>query len=111
MVPEDEFRSRGLPVSCRLGIGDGMARMRRWRALSGYGRPTARRRGHRLEVRYQPEPGVGEELEALVAAERQCCSFVTWDVSQDFNGPVLYVTADPGAPDDITSIATLFNAD
>jgi hypothetical protein len=111
MVPEDEFRSGGLPVACSLEIGDGVARMRRWEALSGYGRPTARRRGHRLEVRYRPEPGVGEELVALVAAERQCCSFVTWDVSQDGDGPVLYVTADPGAPDDIASIAALFDAD
>jgi hypothetical protein len=84
--------------------------MRRWEALSEKGHPDARRRGHVLEVRYEPKRGVGEELDALIAAERQCCSFVAWEVSQDEDHVVLRVTADPGAPDDVASIAALFGA-
>ena len=100
-----------LPVACTLGPDDGRARMRRWQALAKKGRPSARRSDHRLEVRYQPEPGVRDELDALAAAERQCCAFVAWDVSQDGHYPVLYVTADPSAPDDVAPIAALFGAD
>ncbi len=55
--------------------------------------------------------GVRDELEALAAAERQCCAFVAWDVSQDGRHPVLHVTADPSAPDDIAPIAAMFGAD
>jgi hypothetical protein len=75
------------------------------------GRPNARRRGHVLEVRYQPKLGIREELEALAAAERECCSFVSWAVSQDQDHVVLHVTADPSAPDDVAPIAMLFGAD
>jgi hypothetical protein len=85
--------------------------MRRWQDLAQKGHPSARRSGHRLEVRYQPEPGVREELEALAAAERQCCAFVAWDVSQEGRDPVLHVIADPSAPDDVAPIAALFGAD
>jgi hypothetical protein len=51
-----------------------------------------------------------EELEALAAAERQCCSFVAWTVSRDDDSVVLNVAADPGRPDDIAAIAALFQA-
>ncbi len=99
-----------LPLACTLGSGEGSARMRRWQAVASKGRPIAQRRGHQLEVRYQPEPGVRDELEALAAAERQCCKFVAWDVIQDGQHPVLRVTADPSRPDDVAPIAALFGA-
>jgi hypothetical protein len=84
--------------------------MRRWEALSARGRLSARRSGHVLEVRYQAEPGLREELQALAAAERQCCSFVNWKVTQEKNHVVLHVLADPGRPDDIAVFAALFRA-
>lgn len=98
------------PVACTLGPEDGPARMRRWRALSDKGRPIAQLRGHRLEVRYEPGPGLRDELEALATAERQCCKFLAWEVSQDGQHPVLLVTADPNTPDEVADIATLFGA-
>ncbi len=100
-----------MPVACTLGPNDGAARMRQWHALSEKGHPGARRRGHLLEVRYQPELGLREELEALAAAERRCCSFVAWNVNEDEVQVVLQVAADPGTPDDIAPIAALFGAD
>jgi hypothetical protein len=100
----------GLPVACTLGAGDGAQRMQRWQALSVKGRPSARRCGHQLVVAYRAEPGVREELAALAAAERQCCSFVAWDVSQEADRVVLHVAADPGSPDDVAGIAALFGA-
>jgi len=101
----------GLPVACTLGANDGAQRMQRWEALSVKGRPSARRSGHQLVVAYRPEPGVRKELEALAVAERQCCSFVSWDVTQEADEVVLRVAADPGSPDDVAAIAALFGAD
>jgi hypothetical protein len=85
--------------------------MRRWEALSARGRLSARRSGHLLEVRYQPVPGLHEELQALVAAERHCCSFAEWEVSQEGDHVVLHIAADSGRPDDIAAIAALFRVE
>ena len=100
-----------LPLACTLSPDDAAARMRRWQALAEKGRPSARRSGHRLEVRYQPEPGVSDELEVLASAERRCCAFVAWDVALEGHHPVLRVTADPSTPDAVVPIAALFGAD
>lgn len=107
MATVDSWGASGLPLACTLSIGGGAARMRRWEALAVKGRPSAARSGHVLVVRYRPEPGIREELEALAAAERGCCSFVAWDVSQDQNHVILRVVADPDTPEDIASIAAL----
>lgn len=104
-LPVDPDR---LPVACGLGPEDGRIRMRRWRALSEVGRPTASQGAGVLEVRYQPGPGVHAELVALAAAEQECCSFVCWTVAEDAGHSVLRVVANPGSPDDISAISSLF---
>ncbi len=109
--PDSNAAHLELPPACTLGSDDGPARMRRWQALADKGHPTATRRGRQLEVRYQSEPGVRDELEALAAAERQCCKFVEWEVSQDSQQTVLLVTADPSTPDDVAPIAARFAED
>jgi hypothetical protein len=95
-----------LPIACTLGPNDGAARMRRWQALGDAFPPSVRRLGHRLEVHYEDGPGVRAELEALAAAERDCCSFASWNVSHGRGEVVLHVSAD-----DISAIAVLFGAD
>ena len=99
-----------LPVACTLGLEDGAERMRRWKQLGERATPTGRRSGRELEVRFQPGPGVQEELEALAAAEAQCCAFVAWTVLLDGGQPVLRVTAPKDRPEDIESIASAFAA-
>lgn len=99
-----------LPLVCNLAVADGPARLRRWQRLADTASPIASRDGPQLEVRYQPQPHVREELEALAAAEAECCAFVSWSVTQDGAIPVLRVTADPKTPDAVTPIAALFGA-
>ena len=110
-TPADEMSGLAhLPVACALGPEDGRARVHRWQLLAATAAPQARRSGHRLEVRYAPAPGVAEELERLVAAERECCSFVAWAITLDGAHPTLRITADPQRPDDVAAIAALFGA-
>lgn len=97
-----------LPVACSLGLDDGAERMRRWKQLGELAAPTARRSGRELEVRFQPGLGIREELEALAAAEAQCCAFVAWTVLFDDGQAVLRVTAPEHRPGDIESIARDF---
>ena len=98
-------------AACTLGADDGRDRMVRWRRLTEAARPVARRIGPVLEVTYPPEAGVGEELGSLVAAERQCCAFVEWDVTGDGDDFLLRIAADPERPGDIEPFAALFGAE
>jgi hypothetical protein len=94
-----------LPIACTLGLDDGAARMQRWRALSAKAHPNARRDGDQLVVRYRSEPGVREELDALAAAERECCSFADWEVAQERGHVVLRIVSNT---DGIAALAELF---
>jgi len=66
------------------------------------------RRSASAAVRFQSGQGVEDELEALAAAEAQCCALVTWTVLLDGGQPVLRVTAPKDRPEDIESIASAF---
>jgi hypothetical protein len=72
--------------------------------------PRARRDGHRLEIRWRVDADGARELETLVAAERECCAFLTWSVSRDGPDSILEVTAAASRPKDLDSIAQLFAA-
>jgi hypothetical protein len=82
-----------LPIACTLGATDAAARLARWRALSE-ARLSVRRTADRLVVRYEPRSGVHAELDALVAAERECCAFAKWEVSRDSKHVVLQIRSD-----------------
>ncbi len=99
-----------LPLACTLGLADGAERFRRWRELAAEAAPVARRTEGRLEVRYQPGPGIFDELRALAAAEAECCAFVAWAVTEQAGDPTLVVSAPPDAPSNIEPIAKLFRA-
>jgi hypothetical protein len=99
-----------LPLACTLGATDGADRSRRWRQLAAEAPPVLRRTEGRLEVRYQPGPGVLDELRALATAEAECCSFVAWTVTEQAGQPTLVVAAPADDPDRIEPIAALFGA-
>ena len=99
-----------LPLACTLGPDDGRSRMLRWQRLHEAAGPVAHLDAGRLEVRYQPGPGVRAELADLAAAEQTCCSFATWSVSEVEGQPVLHVVAPTDAQEAVASIAALFGA-
>jgi hypothetical protein len=99
-----------LPIACTLGPDDGAERMRRWRVLVDAANPIALRDGRILEVRFEPGVDVLDELASLATAEQECCSFVTWTVTENNGRPMLRVLAKPDSPDDVASIAALFGA-
>jgi hypothetical protein len=101
---------RALPIACTLGPDHGVARLDRWRAVSERAHPGSRRAGHLLEVRSQAQLGVREELERLAAAERQCCSFLVWEVSAGEDRVLLRVQAAAERPDEIAAVAEPFGA-
>lgn len=84
--------------------------MLRWQRLHEAAGPVARLDVGRLEVRYQPDPGVRAELADLAAAEQTCCSFATWSVSEVEGQPVLHVVSPTDTPEAVAPIAALFGA-
>ena len=98
------------PTACTLDPDEGSLRLRRWQKLAAQGQEPAHRNCDVLEVRYRREPGVCEELKALVGAERGCCSFVEWRVVLDAGQPVLRISSRPGAPGGVRPFAALFGA-
>lgn len=103
-----EASTRPLPLACDLGPKDGRTRLLRWQALRDRAAPAAQLRDGQLEVRYQPGPGVHEELRALANAEQECCPFVTWSVVELEGHPVLLVTSPAESPEAVEPIAALF---
>jgi hypothetical protein len=94
LMGEDKIsRFDELPIACTLGATDGVARLARWRALSD-ARMSVRRTPNELFVLYQSRGDVHEELEALVAAERECCSFAEWEVTRDAEHVELRIRSD-----------------
>ncbi len=99
-----------MPLACTLGPDLGQSRILRWQRLHQDAGPVARLDAGRLEVRYQPGPGVRAELAALAAAEQTCCSFATWSVSEVEGQPVLHVVSPTDTPEAVAPIAALFGA-
>jgi hypothetical protein len=95
------------PLACSLSAPAAAERARRWSALLDRalisGAPIAG--GRRLVFR--AEPGAAAELDDLVAAERECCPFLTMAIVPDGERLVLDAVAPPGAA---TLVDAMFTA-
>jgi hypothetical protein len=82
-----------VPIACSLGAAGAEQRRREWRLLLS--RALISRAGIaggvRVELRHFP--GVREEVERLVAAERICCPFFEMGIKATNAALVLTVTA------------------
>lgn len=94
-----------LPIACTLTATDGVARLARWRALAD-ARLSVRRTPDQLIVLYRVQPGIHKELQELVAAERECCSFAEWEVTRDSEHVVLRIRSDASG---LAAIAAAFD--
>jgi len=71
-----------LPIACTLGPDEGAQRIGDWRRLGSafaLGRVTD---VGEVTIRFRDAPGVERELERLVAAERICCPFLSWNITR-----------------------------
>ena len=95
-----------LPIACTLSPGDATARARRWRALIAEHRPQVSRTARSVEARWQLDGNDNDELDALVASERECCAFATWAIEHHGTGTTLRISVER----DTDIIAELFTA-
>jgi hypothetical protein len=70
-----------LPIACTLGPDDAAQRIGDWRRLGeDFGLGSVGGVGE-VTVRFTDAPGVEQELERLVAAERICCPSLSWKIT------------------------------
>ena len=86
-----------LPIACTLGPSDGAARIEQWQMLLASHRVGRSRGEGYLEVRFRNDEEVAGELDRLVVAERDCCSFVDWSLAARDGELVLTITGDDEA--------------
>ena len=101
----DTYTTASVPVACSLTMAGLAEQAGHWarlaaRAMTGH---TMTPDGFRLGFR--PEPGIEEELRALVAVETRCCPWATWTVQVSATQLVLEVRA---AGDGITVLHGMF---
>jgi hypothetical protein len=77
-------------IACSLSDDERGTRRERWQRLDVVERVLT---DDGLRLVFRREPGVEAELEALAAAERECCAFATWSVSAGEGDVVLEVGA------------------
>lgn len=80
-----------LAIACTLGAGDFKERVAGIRALAERSLHHSERAPLALHLTYGPE--AREEVEAVVAAETECCAFLAFDLERDDRGVHLTITA------------------
>lgn len=93
-----------LPIACRLTPNDGRQQLERWREFNATQLVGVERGAGRLVARYRKSDDNTVRLRALVAVERECCTFVDWAV--DDTGDELRLTV-TGGQEQLAALAGL----
>jgi hypothetical protein len=85
-------------LACSLSVSEGTARAARWRELVGAHLLSRTTTADGLRLAFPSgDAAIARELDALVAAERECCPFLGLAVERFDDALVLDVTGPPEA--------------
>jgi hypothetical protein len=87
-------RAMSAPIACTLEGPERAARGRDWEALRARARLGEHRTETTLTTVWRRDEGVQAEVERLVAAERECCGFLSFELTIG-DDSVTLVTAFP----------------
>ena len=94
--------TRHLPIACTLGAEDSAQRVTDWRRVLAEAGLGNERNPGQLVLRFADGPRVGAELARLVDAERQCCAFLGWSLT---NGNGEWRVLITGADDELRTLS------
>ncbi len=86
-----------LPIVCSLNATDLTARVAEIADLGRYALLESHYDGTRAELRFAAAEDVRARVDAIVAAESQCCAFLTMSVGDDAGAVILTINAPDGA--------------
>ena len=81
------------PIACSLSARDLTDRLDEIAQLGRDALLEAERHGPRATLRFAAVPGVEERLRSIVAAESECCAFLTMTVHEEDGSLVLAIAA------------------
>lgn len=86
-----------LPIACSLSATELSERLAEMAALGGDALVDTHTNALHAELRFAAGEGIRERVEAVVAAEASCCSFLTMSVGDEPDLVVLSIDAPGGA--------------
>ena len=86
-----------LPIACSLGVAELPARLAEMAALGDAALIGTHHEANRAELRFAADADVRRRVDAIVAAESQCCAFLDMQVSEAHDVIVVTVGAPEGA--------------
>jgi hypothetical protein len=89
-----------LPIACTLGAADLEVRLAELRALGSDALLDVSEEAGRAVLRFRSGPDVARRVDAVVAAEAECCAFLDFHVEHGSEATVLTIAA----PDDAAAI-------
>ncbi len=96
--------------ACSLGRGELGERLERIARIGSRGWLGTDSDGRRHSLSFRNDPGTRAELEAIVAAERECCSFLGLSLDQGEGVLVLTIDAGPEGEQIAAQLAGAFSA-
>jgi hypothetical protein len=93
------------PIACTL-TADDLAKLRdRWHELASTAFVAREKTHDGLRLVFRPDPGVAEQLERLIAVERECCAWADWRLESADSGVVVDVCS---RGDGVAALHTMF---
>lgn len=80
-------------IACELSDDETGTQVRRWMRLGQDAGLDRLETEDGLRIRFRDEPAVEEELRALVAVEKNCCSWAHWEIHRADGDLVLEVSS------------------
>jgi hypothetical protein len=83
-----------IPIACTLDAAGLRGQAARWTRLLTSAGLSRRELAGGVALRLRADPGVEQELRALVAVERGCCAWASWQVRRDGDELVMEATSE-----------------
>jgi hypothetical protein len=100
--------TRPLPIACTLSATDLRARGEELRALGGDGLLDISEHDDRAVLRFRADPDIRTRVEAIVAAESECCAFLDFRLEHEADASVLTISAPSGGAEVVHELAAAF---
>jgi hypothetical protein len=99
-----------LPIACSLGADDLTARLELIAAIGAASLISRDVEGDTQLLRFSSDDGVRRSLEAVIAAEAKCCSFLDMEIRDEAGTLVLVIDAPAEAAPVAAQLAAAFAA-
>lgn len=96
------------PIACILSAADYPARLAGLATIRGEGVPRIRQISDGVEMTFTDTRKMRANLESFIAAESECCSFMSFDLAPKGANLILTITAPPDGLPIVGELASAF---